>query len=922
MLNVAQRLAVASTDSRLLCLAAPGSGKTRVLTERAARILATHHPKEVLLLTFTRKAAGEMRERLETAVPGKSTRWWMDMQVSTMHSWGLRILRIFHDRLGMVQNFTVRDDVDKEDVVRFAGLELGVMPRPGQKPKAGQVTSFKGLWARDNVRARYHSLLREAQAVDYDMIEALLLDLLRLSKDDPYGPCTWVRDRWRHVLVDEGQDTSAKQQEILDVIRAHNLFVVGDAAQCQPAGTMVQTPTGPRAIETLRDGDRVCGWDRRSAHVYTEVGQRVRVGARPYTGLLTTILTESGRSTTCTDTHKWLVRWGPVDDLHAVYLMRRDMPDIGTCYRIGWCKVLHDVDGNRYAHYKQRARLEKADAYWIVKLTRDRAEASAWESIHSVRYGIPTVLFRPNGVTLYTADTLGLIWLECATRSVEGGEALLADAGRHVDHPLWAPDHAVGRQTVFRTVGANLVEGMMVPVWNGKQGYTWETVTCVNRRWVDDHPVYSLDVETHHSYVADGICTLNSVYGFRGANMRGFLDLGARPGWTTVTLPTNYRSHAAIVAAATACGQAMESPGLVQDAGRTEGFPADEEDAPLDVLPAVHLDELGGIVAADILYAREVRGLAWRDFAVLSPTWAHLEEVVGPALQAAGIPFKVARRGQTLWDAPGARWLVNTLRAAHNADDHLSLYAALTAFSPRVTLEDWARLRAEAAASGTQVLDRFLVWPDAPRNLRNALAMVKSDERWVDGAVDAAAFLVVDAELLHLRTRVEEVRAAVDALLDWVAGAVADGEGSLGAFLDWYAERTVAEIEEEAEEQDEVTLLSCHGGKGLEWRSVHVVGCNEGILPRAAHPGPGLEEERRLFYVALTRGMDRVRLCFTTDRAPSRFIDEALPLWDPVSIYSRRPPSITVSDADLTAAMLEMARNIGVFPGKGPRHDP
>lgn len=609
MLNVSQRLAVASTEPRLLCLAAPGSGKTRVLTERAARILATHHPKEVLLLTFTRKAAGEMRERLETAVPGKSARWWMDMQVSTMHSWGLRILRIFHDRLGMVQNFTVRDDVDREDVVRFAGLELGVMPRPGQKPKAGQVTSFKGLWARDNVRARYHSLLREAQAVDYDMIEALLLDLLRLSKDDPHGPCTWVRERWRHILVDEGQDTSAKQQEILDVIRAHNLFVVGDASQ--------------------------------------------------------------------------------------------------------------------------------------------------------------------------------------------------------------------------------------------------------------------------------------SVYGFRGANMRGFLDLGARPGWTTVTLPTNYRSHAAIVAAATACGQAMESPGLVQDAGRTEGLPVDEEDAPLDVLPAVHLDEIGGIVAADILHAREVRGLAWRDFAVLSPTWAHLEEVVGPALQAAGIPFKVARRGQTLWDTPGARWLVNTLRAAHNPDDHLSLYAALTAFSPRVTLEDWARLRAEAAASGTQVLDRFLVWPDAPRNLRNALAMVKSDERWVDGAVDAATFLVVDAELLHLRTRVEEVRAAVDALREWAAvDASVDGECYLGAFLDWYAERTVAEIEEEAEEQDEVTLLSCHGGKGLEWRSVHVVGCNEGILPRAQAPGPGLEEERRLFYVALTRGMDRVRLCFTTDRAPSRFIDEALPLWDPVSIYS------------------------------------
>src|SRR6516162_4274966 len=123
-LTADQREAVTHFEGPLLILAAAGSGKTRVITRRVAWLLQQGvRPSNILAITFTNKAAGEMRQRVETLVPG--SRVW----ISTFHSFGARLLRQYGDRLGLDRNFTIYDQTDRVRVVKAAmedvGLEAG-----------------------------------------------------------------------------------------------------------------------------------------------------------------------------------------------------------------------------------------------------------------------------------------------------------------------------------------------------------------------------------------------------------------------------------------------------------------------------------------------------------------------------------------------------------------------------------------------------------------------------------------------------------------------------------------------------------------------------------------------------------------------------------------------------------------------------
>lgn len=222
-----QRAAVECSAPRILLRAPAGSGKTATLVERVARLLTGGwHPAEVLCLTFTRAASAEMRERVEARLDGQRIRSLRRLTVTTFHAWAARTIREYADRLGMDAAFTIRDEQDRDDLTVFAGRELGKCPAEGAKPRAGQWKSPRRLWQEDDVRDRYRRLMREANAVDYDGLEILLRRLLGLP-----DVAAELRRRWRHVLVDEYQDTSAGQQAILDALAADNLFVVGDSAQ-------------------------------------------------------------------------------------------------------------------------------------------------------------------------------------------------------------------------------------------------------------------------------------------------------------------------------------------------------------------------------------------------------------------------------------------------------------------------------------------------------------------------------------------------------------------------------------------------------------------------------------------------------------------------------------------------------------------
>jgi DNA helicase-2/ATP-dependent DNA helicase PcrA len=240
-LTDAQREAVTHTEGPLLILAAAGSGKTRVITRRVAYLLQQGvRPSNILAITFTNKAAGEMRQRVEDLVPGN--RVW----ISTFHSLGARLLRQYADRLGLDRNFTIYDTSDRSRVLKMAledaGLDnsrftpdsIGAAVSKaknqllGPERYAERANDFYGHTAA-RVYPAYEKRMRDANALDFD--DLLYWPALALRNDAELR--AELDARFRFVLIDEYQDTNHAQYAIARALSIDNpnLCVVGDPDQ-------------------------------------------------------------------------------------------------------------------------------------------------------------------------------------------------------------------------------------------------------------------------------------------------------------------------------------------------------------------------------------------------------------------------------------------------------------------------------------------------------------------------------------------------------------------------------------------------------------------------------------------------------------------------------------------------------------------
>ncbi|HET7177864.1 MAG TPA: UvrD-helicase domain-containing protein, partial [Solirubrobacterales bacterium] len=243
-LNEPQREAVRHGEGPLLVLAGAGSGKTRVLTRRIAYLLATGaaRPGEILAITFTNKAANEMRERV-AALVGRTAR---AMWVTTFHSACARILRAEAERLGYSRGFTIYDESDSLRMLKRCMAALEVDPKrypprairaqvSGAKNRLVDAAAFaeaqSGPFGEVAARAYelYEKRMRAANAMDFDDLLVRTVEVL-----EGFGE---ARERWRrtfrHVLVDEYQDTNHAQYRLLQLLVAEhgNLMVVGDEDQ-------------------------------------------------------------------------------------------------------------------------------------------------------------------------------------------------------------------------------------------------------------------------------------------------------------------------------------------------------------------------------------------------------------------------------------------------------------------------------------------------------------------------------------------------------------------------------------------------------------------------------------------------------------------------------------------------------------------
>jgi len=455
-LNEPQQEAVRHGEGPLLVVAGAGSGKTRVLTHRIAYLLATDRarPGEILAITFTNKAAAKMRERVETLV-GRSAR---AMWVTTFHSACARMLRADAERLGYSRGFTIYDESDSLRMVKRAMAELQIDPRryppravrsqiSGAKNKLidadgyaeTQGSVFEEVVA--EVYPLYEKRMLEANAMDFDDLLVRTVNVMELHAD--------VRDRWRgafrHVLVDEYQDTNHAQYRLLQLLASEhgNLMVVGDEDQSIygfrhadirnildferdfPEAAVVKLEQNYRSTQTILSAANAIverNHQRRPKRLWTEIA-----GGEPV------------RLSELADEHEE-ARWvaGEIERLGEEEGVKRE--DVAVFYRTNaMSRVLEDtlvrfelpyqvIGGTKFY---ERAEIKDAVAY-LNLLVNPADQVSFSRVVNSPRRGIGNT---SQGRLVSHANTTGLPIWEVAGRAEEvpglSGAAIKAIARFH-----------------------------------------------------------------------------------------------------------------------------------------------------------------------------------------------------------------------------------------------------------------------------------------------------------------------------------------------------------------------------------------------------------------------------------------------------------------------------------------------------------
>jgi DNA helicase-2/ATP-dependent DNA helicase PcrA len=965
-LNPPQRDAVTHGEGPLLILAGAGSGKTRVLTHRIAHLVRTGQarPDEILAITFTNKAAQEMRERVELLV-GRATR---AMWVMTFHSACARMLRADAHRLGYTRQFTIYDAADSRRLIKKCLDDLDIdakrfTPRAMQsqisdaKNKLRSAEDYRQLVGSyfeqtvADVYEHYERELHRMNAMDFDDLLVRAVNILELFQE--------VRDRYaqafRWVMVDEYQDTNHVQYRWLQLLASEhrNLAVVGDDDQCLVEGTLVTMGDGStKPIEQVQVGDEVLSsfgsGDFRPARV-TEVFEGRRA-------MGVAITTAAGRRLVSTPEHVHFAgfRSGHTPQLHMTYLMwRRDKG-----FRVGTTRTTPESSYERpVSGVQQRALQESADAAWVLSTHANEGEARLAEVRASLRYQVPTLPFkarrllrdahldftqphhtpqthegrRRNVTITLCGDRRGRTpmhtvavggrdpgardALEAAglnVRAARSGSAswryescfkdyaaaievvqrireVLPISVRQMARLGAQPLGGVGKNTLPFITAESIRPGMVMFTEDG--GY--DVVESVERVPLD-RPVYDIDVADTHNFIAGGLVTHNSIYGFRGADITNILEFrDAFPDAHVVKLEQNYRSTQTILSAANAV--VANNRGRMDKALWTEIGEGD----PIRVRELADEHAEARFVAAEIERMVD-EGVSRSEIAVFYRTNAQ-SRVLEDMLVRAQIGYQVIG-GTKFYERAEIRDAMSYLTFLVNPQD-ASAFTRI-ANSPRRGLgqTSLSRVLSHADTMGVPVWDaaadpgsvpmlgtaaqkalaRFMSTLERLRERAEAEAPVGDllqETLGETGYLDA-----LEAErTIEAQGRIENLEELVRVAREY--DATAEGGGSLGEFLQQIS--LLADADSIRDDEGLVTLMTMHNAKGLEYPIVFMIGMEDGIFPhsRALDEG-GVEEERRLAYVGITRAMRDLTLTHARRRnsfgaesfgVRSRFIDEIPP---------------------------------------------
>ncbi|CAN5386786.1 hypothetical protein BH24ACT7_BH24ACT7_12050 [soil metagenome] len=871
-LNPSQREAVAATEGPVLVVAGAGSGKTRVLTRRIAHLIQDLEvpPHAILAITFTNKAAGEMQDRVARLVGPVARSMW----VQTFHSACARILRREAHRLGYRSAFSIYDAADSLRLITqcVSDLDLDSKRFPPRSIRAAISNAKNELvdyetFSRNGqgyfqeriaeVYRLYQRRLVEASAMDFDDLLMVTVELLQAFPDVLAG----YQERFRYVLVDEYQDTNRAQYVLVRLLteKSRNLCVVGDEMQCLPPGTLIETPDGAAPIEELTPGSQVVGTGGRTDTVDAVV---VTANEGMYAGPIYRV--------TVGDT---VLEGTPHHILPA---------------RLGALPGTPQNGRNRQTinitMFSDTRRPDQTVGYHRVQWSSNRADIAQ----RLVAAGHPV---RPGRLP-------GSYRLETSRRSYLGA----LDLARHAaaDGGLDLQRRVSVAGVIYReTPLSHLRRGMIVLVH--RDGSLVEaTVDDVDR---DEYagPVFDLEVSPTHHYIANGILVHNSIYRFRGADIRNITEFSEDfPDARVILLEQNYRSTEIIVEAAN--GVIRHNPTrnpkrLWTELGRGEVILTYEGQDEHD--EAAFVAEKVGELAHDGIKPSEV--------AVFYRTNAQ-SRVIEEVLVRFGVPYQVIG-GLKYYDRREVKDALAYLRALVNTDDVVAMKRILNtpkraighttvahidrhAESERIGLWDALRrvdqnprlsARPQKAVAEFVALMEHLgeAMRQGPKTALGAILTETGYLDWVrsEGTIEAMGREENLRELVSAAEDFEREGPISMGTDEWVG---TDGARRCELFLESIS--LVTDVDN-LEDTDVVTLMTLHNAKGLEFPVVFMTGMEDGVFPHMRSLGDPaeLEEERRLCYVGITRAMRQLYLTRAWSRnlwggnnynPPSRFLNE------------------------------------------------
>lgn len=990
-LNDAQRDAVAGAVGNTLVLAGAGSGKTRVLVHRLAWLVQAEgvSPWSILAVTFTNKAAAEMKQRSERLLDMPVDHLW----IGTFHGIAHRLLRAHWQEAGLPQGFQILDSDDQQRLVKRIMKDLQLddsrwPPRQAawfinqQKDEGRRPQHFDpghDPWAvtMQRVYEAYEEACQRGGLVDFAELLLRAHELLR----DNTELLEHYRRRFKHLLVDEFQDTNTLQYAWLRLLAGEQgqVFVVGDDDQCLVEDTKIQLSNGKeKLIQDIRAGDQVLSsygsGDMRAANV-------LRTSKKEASDLVR-ITTTSGQTITSTPEHTHFASY--VDPARTelanepqnfLYLMEK----IGIGFRIGITSTHNSNRVKSKLGFMTRSVQEHADKLWIIDTFSNEQEARIAEITTSLNYKIPTLPFTPrrnrktqNGL-VHDLEAIKAIFSQIDSRT--GALQLLHDAGldpeqphhrpqsrnsnrinvnitlcgdrrgktpmhrisvignnqnhaealrkhgfsirnarstsdswrfetsnkdfekiiesaKHIQHLLDASiilNARLGKFTLSFIQASAVRRGMQIYNENGEL-LTVNKVEKIKKRMT----VYDIDIENTHNFIANGILTHNSVYGWRGAkveNVRQFARDFAP--MRTVRLEQNYRSTGNILKAANAVIE--NNPDRL---GKTLWTEASDGER-IDVYAAYNdLDEARYVVNA--IEGAVLNGQRRSECAVLYRSNAQ-SRVLEEALIAAGMPYRVYG-GLRFFERAEIKDALAYLRLAENERDDAAFERIVNVPTRGIGAQTVDVIRQQARGSNQSMHEaaRLLVESEGlPGRARNAVAafldkMQQLRTAMADEQLQTQVQTAIELSGLKdhfAKERGEKGQARIENLDELVNAArefamqfeQAEEMTPLAGFLAQAA--LEAGTEQASEWEDAVQLMTLHSAKGLEFPRVFLCGMEEGLFPHsmsAEEPGR-LEEERRLCYVGITRAREHLTLSYAEVRRlygqesyqrPSRFLQE------------------------------------------------